>query len=277
MPKSAELNFAMGNEGPFLTDTILPGRHPAADPLADIGLRSNWSEDQADFLSILQPLSGLRTEADPWGSPDLECGDAWMSPVPRSSAHVDNVHDSICPDDVEVDDGQEPVQHTIVILEEEGFTGLRDHTDALILPHPSKARVARAAAESLMPPHGAGDRVGAQASLPSNPVDLVSALEKANRLRHRRRPQPEGMRSAAAWELPSNVTDGVPRQSHMAHYEASAADTEPPEQRLRSHIESFEAARHSECPLSEEDIDRIQDTMCWMSVEDLELPSMGHG
>ncbi|CAL8469649.1 g9190 [Coccomyxa elongata] len=277
MPKSSELTFATGNEVPFLSDTVVPGQHPAADPLADGGSRSFWTEDQVDLISILQPLNGVRPGANPWDTPDPESGDAWMSPVPRSCAHVEDLHDPIGSADIDVDDGQEPVQHTTVMLEEEGSTGPRDHTDALSLPHPSKARVARAAAESLVPPHGPGNREGAHASLPSNPVDLLSALEKGDRLRHRRRPQPDGMRTAAAREPPSDVTAGAPRQSHMAQHEASGAGTEPPEQQLRSHIQSFEAGSHSESPPMEEDIDRIQDTLCWISVEDLELPSTGHG
>ena len=52
----------------------------------------------------------------------------------------------------------EPVQHTTIMFEEEGSTEPQEDTDALILPHPSKARVARAVAESLMPSIGAGNR-----------------------------------------------------------------------------------------------------------------------
>lgn len=292
MPQSADLYPAMGNEVPLLSDTIvpglsdarIPGQHPAANPLGDGCLRSYGIEDQLDLISILQPLRGVPAEADPWGSPDLENGGEWMYSVPRSCDHVEDVHDTPGSADNDVDDRQEPVQHTSVFMEDKGLTGPQDHIDALILPHPSKARVAKALAESLMPPHGAGNRERAQASLPSNPVDLVNALEKANRLRHKHRPQPDSIRTAAARQLPSDVSAGTPHQSRMARHEASAAGTESPEQSLRSHIESFEAGSRSECPLLEEDpaalqdpdVDRIQD-FCWMSTEDLEESSVGHG
>lgn len=89
------------------------GQQSAADSHANSDFRTYpGSEDYVDFISVLQPLDGVLPEADPWASADVGCGEVWLNPVPRSCAHVEDVHGSIgCANadadaDDTVDDGQ---------------------------------------------------------------------------------------------------------------------------------------------------------------------------